>query len=91
MTGGLIFSQRVLLALIEKGVGRQEAYQMIQRNARKVWRLSSKGSIEGKAFIQTLSKDEDVARYLSYDELIELTNTEYYIKYINATFDRLKL
>ena len=91
MTGGLIFSQRILIALIEKGVGRQEAYQMVQRNAKKVWGLSSKGSIEGQALIRVLSKDDDVARYLSYDELIELTNTEYYVKYINATFDRLKL
>src|SRR5207244_3924834 len=41
MTGGLIFSQRILLALIEKEVGRQEAYQMVQRNAKKVWSMSS--------------------------------------------------
>jgi len=91
MTGGLIFSQRILIALIEKGVGRQEAYQMVQRNARKVWSMSTKGNIEGKALIQALSKDEDVARYLSYDELLELTDTEYYVTYINTTFARLKL
>src|SRR5881227_649508 len=46
MTGGLIFSQRILLALIEKGVGRQEAYQMVQRNAKKVWSMFSNGSIQ---------------------------------------------
>src|SRR6184192_932788 len=46
MTGGLIFSQRILLALIEKGVGRQEAYQMVQRNAKKVWSMSSNGNIQ---------------------------------------------
>jgi adenylosuccinate lyase len=91
MTGGLIFSQRILIALIEKGVGRQEAYQLVQRNARKVWSMSSKGSIEGQALIQALSKDDEVARYLSCDELIELTNTEYYVTYINTTFARLKL
>ena len=91
MTGGLIFSQRILLALIEKGVGRQEAYQIVQRNAKKVWNMSSNGSLQEQALIQTLSKDDDVARYLSYDELIELTNTEYYVKYINTTFARLKL
>lgn len=91
MTGGLIFSQRILLALIEKGVGRQEAYQMLQRNAKKVWSMSSKGSIARQALIQALSKDVDVARYLSFDELVELTDTEYYVKYINTTFDRLKL
>src|SRR5579885_1351680 len=37
MTGGLVYSQRILLALVEKGVGRQEAYKMVQRNAKKVW------------------------------------------------------
>ena len=91
MTGGLIFSQRILLALIEKGVGRQEAYQMVQRNAKKVWSLSNNGNIQGQALIQALSNDDEVTRYLSHDELIELTNTEYYIKYIDTTFDRLKL
>ncbi|HWZ19913.1 MAG TPA: adenylosuccinate lyase [Ktedonobacteraceae bacterium] len=91
MTGGLIFSQRILLALIEKGVGRQEAYRMVQRNARKVWSMSSRGSIQGQALIQTLSNDDEVTRYLSYNELLELTNTEYYVKYIDTTFARLKL
>ncbi len=91
MTGGLIFSQRILLALIEKGVGRQEAYQMVQRNAKKVWSMSRNGSIQGQALIQALSKDDEVTRYLSYDELNELTNTEYYVKYIDTTFARLKL
>ncbi len=43
MTGGLVFSQRILLALIDKGVGRQEAYKMVQRNAQKVWGMASKG------------------------------------------------
>src|SRR6266481_1008575 len=81
MTGGLIFSQRILLALIEKGVGRQDAYQMVQRNAKKVWSMSSNGSIQGQVLIQALSKDDEVTRYLSYDELNELTNTEYYVKY----------
>src|SRR5438270_3816819 len=91
MTGGLVFSERILLALIEKGVGRQEAYQMVQRNAKKVWSMFSNGSIQGQALIQALSKDNEVTRYLSYDELCELTNTEYYIKYINTTFARLKI
>lgn len=91
MTGGLIFSQRVLLALIAKGVGRQEAYQMVQRNAKKVWSKSSKGAIAGKALIEALSSDNEVTQYLSYSELAELTNTEYYVKYIDTTFARLGL
>jgi adenylosuccinate lyase len=91
MTGGLIFSQRILLALIEKGVGRQEAYQMVQRNAKKVWSKSSKGAIERKALIEALSSDNEVTQYLSRSELAELTNTEYYVKYIDTTFARLGL
>ncbi len=91
MTGGLIFSQRILLALIEKGVGRQEAYQMVQRNAKKVWSLSSNGAIQGQALIEALSNDDEVTRYLSHSELIALTDTEYYVKYIDTTFARLEL
>jgi len=91
MTGGLIFSQRILLALIEKGVGRQEAYQMVQSNAKKVWNMSSNGAIQGQELIEALSNDNEVTRYLSHSELIELTNIEYYIKYIDTTFARLGL
>src|SRR2546422_6042042 len=79
MTGGLIFSQRILLALIEKGVGRQEAYRVVQRNAKKVWSMSSKGAIESTALIEALSSDSEVTLYLSRGELAELTNTEFYI------------
>ncbi len=91
MTGGLIFSQRILLALIERGVGRQEAYQVVQRNAKKVWSMSSKGAIESNALIEALSSDNEVTQYLSRSELAELTNTEYYVKYIDTTFARLGL
>ena len=91
MTGGLIFSQRILLALIEKGVGRQETYRVVQRNAKKVWSMSSKGAIESNALIEALSSDSEVTQYLSHAELAELTNTEFYIKYIDTTFARLGL
>ncbi len=91
MTGGLIFSQRILLALIEKGVGRQEAYQMVQRNAKKVWSMSSKGPIQGQALIEALGDDKEVTRYLSHSELAGLTNTDYYVKYIDTAFARLSL
>src|SRR5215471_8199665 len=57
MTGGLVFSQRILLALIEKGVGRQEAYQIVQRNAKKVWNLASQEPIHGPALLDALNHD----------------------------------
>ncbi|HEX6556494.1 MAG TPA: lyase family protein, partial [Ktedonobacteraceae bacterium] len=90
MTGGLIFSQRILLALIDKGVERQEAYKMVQRNAKKVWSMASNDK-QGPAFLETLSNDVEVTEYLSRKELAELTNTDYYLKYIDTAFKRIGL
>ncbi len=91
MTGGLVFSQRILLALIDKGVGRQEAYNMVQRNAKKVWSMSSKGPITGPALLEALSSDIEATEYLSRQELAELTNTDYYVRYVDVAFKRLGL
>jgi len=91
MTGGLIFSQRILLALIDKGVGRQEAYEMVQRNAKKVWAMASKGTIPEQALIDALSSDPEVSRYLLREELEDLTDTDYYVKYIDTIFARVGL
>jgi adenylosuccinate lyase len=91
MTGGLVFSQRILLALIDKGMGRQEAYKMVQRNAKKVWDMASKGPIAGPALLEALSKDPQVTEYLTTEELAELTNTDYYTRYIDTAFARVGL
>lgn len=91
MTGGLVFSQRILLAFIDKGVGRQEAYKIVQRNAKKVWAMASQGPIHGPALLEALSNDPEVAKYLTRDELQELTSTEYYTKYIDTAFKRVGL
>jgi adenylosuccinate lyase len=91
MTGGLIFSQRILLALIDKGVGRQEAYKMVQRSAKKVWSMASKGAIHEPAVLEALSSDPEVTEYLSRDELAGLMNTDYYVKYIDTAFTRVGL
>ena len=91
MTGGLIFSQRILLALIDKGVGRQEAYKMVQRNAQKVWSMASHGPIEGPALLDALNNDPEVTNYLTSDELADLTNTDYYVKYVDTAFTRVGL
>ena len=91
MTGGLIFSQRILLALIDKGVGRQEAYKMVQRNAKQVWNLASHGPVQGPALLDALSSDPEVASYLSRPELEELTQTDYYTRYIDTSFKRVGL
>ncbi len=91
MTGGLVYSQRILLALIDKGVARQEAYKMVQRNAKQVWSMASTGPIQGPALLEALSSDPEVAGYLSPDELRELTNNDYYLKYIDTSFKRIGL
>lgn len=91
MTGGLVYSQRILLALIDKGVGRQEAYKMVQRNAKKVWSMASAGPIAGPALLDALSSDPEVTAYVSPEELRELTDNAYYLKYIDTSFRRVGL
>ena len=64
MTGGLIYSPRVLLALVAKGAFRDTAYRWVQRNAMKRW-------LEGEDFYENLCKDEDVRKYLTPEEIKE--------------------
>jgi adenylosuccinate lyase len=97
LTGGLVFSQRILLALIDKGVGRQEAYKMVQRNAKKVWSSSTVATMDladeqhTLPFLVELSHDAEVTQYLTLAELKELTSTDYYLKYIDTAFQRVGL
>jgi adenylosuccinate lyase len=81
---GLLFSQRVMLALIDKGLGRQEAYQLVQRNAMKSW----KGS---KNFLGLLKADPEVTAVLPPEELEPLFDEQYYLRYIGEIFKRLGL
>jgi adenylosuccinate lyase len=64
---------------------------MVQRNAQKVWALSSQGPIQGPALLDVLSHDPEVTGYLSRAELEELTNTDFYVKYIDTAFQRVGL
>jgi len=79
---GVIFSQRVLLALIEKGLDRQEAYRIVQENATKAWK-------EGRPFLDLLKADGRVK--LSTQELEGLFDYGYYTRYIGDIFQRLGL
>ena len=83
-TRGLLFSQRVLLALIEKGPSRESAYELVQRNAMRGWD-------EGMDFRELLKSDADVTSYLSPDELSGLFDYSYYLRYIEETFRRIGL
>ena len=79
---GLIHSQRVLLALTQKGASREEAYAMVQRNAMKVWE-------EGKDFLEELQSDSQVTTLLSPAELAEKFDLTYHTKHVDTIFSRV--
>ena len=82
MLKGLIFSQQVLLKLAAKGLERQEAYVMVQRNAMKVWET-------GKEFKQLLLEDQEIGKHLSREEIEELFSMEYHLKHVDEIFGRV--
>ncbi|TFG45277.1 MAG: adenylosuccinate lyase [Dehalococcoidia bacterium] len=85
LTRGLLFSQRILLALIDKGLSRQTAYKMVQRNAMATW-----GS-EDTNFIDLLKADAEVAANLTPAELDELFDYKFYTRHVDDIFKRLGL
>ncbi len=84
LTKGVIFSQKVLLALVDKGMSREEAYKIVQKLAHE-----SIGTQTG--FKELLKKDELASRYLSPEEIETLFDIKYYFKYINYIFDRYNI
>jgi adenylosuccinate lyase len=80
--GGLVFSQRVLLALTQAGMSREDAYSAVQRNAMRVWN-------EGKDFLNELLADADVARALPEPELRVLFDLTYHTKHVDTIFTRV--
>ena len=80
--GGLIHSQRVLLALTEKGAARDDAYAIVQRNAMRGWRG------EGE-FLSLLKADKDLAKVLSAHELEGLFDLGYHLKHVDTIFERV--
>lgn len=84
LTKGLIFSQRVMLALIEKGLSRPKAYELVQRNAMKAW----KGS---RNFLTLLKADAEVTSVLPVAELEPIFDYKYYLVHIDEVFQRLGL
>ncbi len=84
ITRGLIFSQRVMLALIDKGLSRQKAYELVQRNAMKSW----KGN---KNFLKLLNNDPDVTAVLPASELEPIFDYQYYLRYVDEIFQRVGL
>jgi adenylosuccinate lyase len=84
ITKGLIFSQRVLIALIEKGLTRQKAYKLIQRNAMESWN-------KGKNFRNLLKSDPEVSAFLSEDELEKQFDLNFYLRYVDDIYERIGL
>ena len=82
MMGGLVFSQRVLLALTQAGASREDAYVIVQRNAMKVWN-------EGGQLQDHLMQDADVTDRLNVDDLKDLFDMRYHTKHVDTIFKRV--
>ena len=80
--GGLVHSQRVMLALTRKGVAREEAYRLVQRNAMKVWN-------EGDDFLALLKADKEVRRHLSEAEIKAEFDLDYHFRHVDTIFRRV--
>ncbi len=81
--GGVIFSQAVLLKLVEKGLTREESYKLVQSNAHAAWNQN------GSSFKENLLKDEKVMSLLTRDEVIACLNPETYLQNVELVFNRL--
>ncbi|WP_338244351.1 adenylosuccinate lyase [Aurantiacibacter hainanensis] len=82
--GGLVHSQRVLLALTQAGITRDNAYRLVQRNAMKVWESDGQMSL-----LELLKADPEVTSALSEAELEEKFNLDYHFKHVDTIFDRV--
>ncbi len=81
---GLPYSEHVMLALIRKGLSREHAYQLVQRNAGRVWD-------EGIPFLQALLSDPEVCQYLSEEEIRECLSLEHHLRHLDVTVQRVSL
>lgn len=82
--GGLVHSQRVLLALTQAGISREDSYAIVQRNAMKVW--ESDGAL---SLLELLKADPDVTAKMSAEEIEDRFNLDYHFKHVDTIFDRV--
>ena len=83
-THGVVFSQRVLLALIEKGLAREDAYQIVHSRAIESWE-------QGSDFRDLIRSDTNVSSLLSAEELEELFQYDHFVRYVDETIDRVQI
>ena len=83
-TGGLIYSQRIMLAIVSKGVLREDAYKWVQRNAMKRW-------LEKEDFKTNIERDEDIKKYLSKEEIEDCFDYKWFLRNVDMIFERFGL
>ena len=83
-TGGLIYSQRILLAIVSKGVLREDAYAWVQRNAMKRW-------LDKEDFKTNVEKDPDITKYLTKAEIDECFDYQWFLRNVDMIFERFGL
>jgi len=81
-TGGLFYSQRLLLELTQKGLSRERAYEIVQRNAMRCWE-------ENRELEKLVREDPEVKRYLGEEELKSIFNLRYYLRNVDGIFKRV--
>ncbi|MCX6002390.1 MAG: lyase family protein, partial [Chloroflexi bacterium] len=84
ITQGLVFSQNVMLALVGKGLSRQEAYKLTQRNAMQAWKTRT-------PFLKLLKADNEVMQHLNSKELASIFDYRHFVKHVDTIFERLGL
>ena len=82
--GGLIHSQRVLLALTQAGLSREDSYALVQRNAMKVWESDGRLSL-----LELLKNDPEVSGKLDAEQLDALFDLDYHLKHVDTIFERV--
>lgn len=87
--GGLVHSQRILLALTQKGVSREDAYRLVQRNAMKVWDSYQRGGIATVDFLDALLGDGEVRAVLTEADIREQFDLGYHLKHVDTIFSRV--
>jgi adenylosuccinate lyase len=82
LTGGLIYSQRLLLALVDKGAQRKESYEAVQRNAMASWR-------GGGGLQELAAKDPFISQHLKKHEIAACFNPKYYLRHLDQIYRRV--